>query len=134
VSDFNANVFYKKVPRATALLDRCDCDPDFFSPQKISVCGLVRRKLNPSYWVAAYWYAMHLGMCGKYDEAERQAARAQELEPLLAMAIWVGGCVSFAAFPSGYQRSRWDQQRNQGAILFRVKRDIRSYNREYTGR
>jgi len=54
-------------------------------------------KLNPSYWVAAYWYAMHLGMCGKYDEAERQAARAQELEPLLPMAIWIGGCVSFAA-------------------------------------
>jgi tetratricopeptide (TPR) repeat protein len=54
-------------------------------------------RLNPSYWVAAYWYAMHLGMCGKYDEAERRAERAQELEPLLPMAIWVGGCVSFAA-------------------------------------
>ena len=54
-------------------------------------------KLNPSYWVASYWYAMHLGMCGKYDEAERQAARAQELEPLSPIAVWVGGCVSFAA-------------------------------------
>ncbi len=40
---------------------------------------------------------MHLAMCGRYDEAERQAARAQELEPLLPMATWVGGCVSFAA-------------------------------------
>ena len=54
-------------------------------------------KLNSFYWVTPYWYAMHLGMRGKYDQAEQQVTRAQELEPVLPMAIWVGGCVSFAA-------------------------------------
>src|SRR5262249_15017824 len=52
-------------------------------------------ELNPSYWVTPYWYSMVLGFRGRYDEAERQALRAQELEPVLPMVFWVRALNAF---------------------------------------
>ncbi|HYM13019.1 MAG TPA: protein kinase [Bryobacterales bacterium] len=39
-------------------------------------------ELDPSYWVAPYWFGLVLAFCGRHEEAEQQSRRAVELEPV----------------------------------------------------
>jgi TolB-like protein len=54
-------------------------------------------ELNPALWQAPYWYATVLCLCGRYDEAELQIRRAQELEPLSATIQHVAAIIAIAA-------------------------------------
>ncbi len=54
-------------------------------------------ELNPDYWVAPYWYAVVLALCGRYEDAERQIRRAQELEPLSPVIMHVAALISILA-------------------------------------
>lgn len=51
-------------------------------------------ELNPSYWVAPYWYATILIYCGRVDYAEQQVQRARELEPFSPIVSHVAAAVA----------------------------------------
>jgi tetratricopeptide (TPR) repeat protein len=39
-------------------------------------------ELNPGYATAHHWYAWHLGLLGRYDEAIAEMRKAENLDPL----------------------------------------------------
>ena len=54
-------------------------------------------ELNPNYATAHHWYAEHLALLGRFDEALRESERARELDPLsLIIAVDNGQILYFS--------------------------------------
>jgi TolB-like protein/DNA-binding winged helix-turn-helix (wHTH) protein/Tfp pilus assembly protein PilF len=54
-------------------------------------------ELNPNYATAHHWYAEHLALLGRFDEALRESERARELDPLsLIIAVDNGEILYFS--------------------------------------
>ncbi len=54
-------------------------------------------ELNPNYATAHHWYAEHLALLGRFDEALRESERARELDPLsLVIAVDNGQILYFS--------------------------------------
>jgi tetratricopeptide (TPR) repeat protein/serine/threonine protein kinase len=59
-------------------------------------------EINPNYATGHHWYAFHLAMAGRFDEAVREVLRARELDPLSPGVLQaVGWCY--------YQARRFDE-------------------------
>jgi tetratricopeptide (TPR) repeat protein len=54
--------------------------------------------LNPSYATAHEWYGLFLAAMGRFDEARRQEARAEDLDPL---SVAVAGTSAWIAYYAG---------------------------------
>ncbi|MBY0506699.1 MAG: winged helix-turn-helix domain-containing protein [Bryobacteraceae bacterium] len=55
-------------------------------------------QLNDGYATAHHWFGVHLGAMGRFGEADRQLARARELDPLSPIILLNSG------YPAYYQR------------------------------
>ena len=54
-------------------------------------------ELNPAYWVAPYWYSALLTGLGRFEDAEHQLRRAEQLEPLSPIIGWAASMNSLMA-------------------------------------
>jgi TolB-like protein/Tfp pilus assembly protein PilF len=52
-------------------------------------------ELNPNYATAHQWYAEHLGLLGRFDEAFRESERARELDPLSLIIATDNGAILY---------------------------------------
>ena len=52
-------------------------------------------ELNPSYATGHHWYAEHLGLMGRFDEAFRESERARQLDPFSLMIATDGAVLSY---------------------------------------
>jgi tetratricopeptide (TPR) repeat protein len=52
-------------------------------------------ELNPSYATGHHWYAEHLGLTGRFDEAFRESGRARQLDPLSLVIATDGAVLSY---------------------------------------
>ena len=79
-------------------------------------------ELNSSYWLAPYWYAAVLGTCGRYEEAEQQIRRAQELEPLLPTILHISAmiCILARRFAEAVDRCKAGLEINPAHPLLRL--------------
>ena len=52
-------------------------------------------ELNPSYATGHHWYAEHLGLMGRFDQAFRESDRARQLDPLSLVIATDGAVLSY---------------------------------------
>jgi len=60
-------------------------------------------QLNPNYATAHHWYAEHLALLGRFDEAFRESERARQLDPLSLIIATDNGAILY--FSRQYDRA-----------------------------